>query len=272
MRIALAQMDIIWEDKQENRQKCEAFISGAKEQNVDLLLFPEMTLTGFSMNVEKIGESSPGKETIDWFKDKAVEFGMYLAFGYVEISEEESNSVNSKEIQKKIRGKNNLCIVSPQGTEILKYTKIHPFSFGGEDEFYIAGSNIVSTIIKDFCITPFICYDLRFPEVFQIASDKAELIIIIANWPKTRREHWVALLKARAIENQCYIAGVNRVGFGNGTEYVGDSMIIAPDGNILSKAELGDDEQVVIADLEKKVVSDLRSIFPLKTDRRKDLY
>jgi predicted amidohydrolase len=273
MRIALAQMDIIWEDKQENRQKCEAFISGAKEQNVDLLLFPEMTLTGFSMNVEKIGESSSGKETIDWFKGKAVEFGIHIAFGYVGISEEQSNSLSSKDMWKENKGKNNLCIVSPQGDEMISYTKIHPFSFAGEDEFFVAGNEVITARIDDFCIAPFICYDLRFPEIFQMASKEAELAIVIANWPKARREHWITLLKARAIENQCYVVGVNRVGIGDGIEYSGDSIVVDPNGTIIANAALNkEDEELIIATLDKNIVDTVRRNFPVKKDRREDIY
>ncbi len=283
MKIALAQMNIIWEDKQENRLKCEAFISGAKSRKADLIVFPEMTLTGFSMNVENIGESSSCKETIEWFKRKALEFGMHIAFGYVGIEEKESeNSENYKDgnyldkcindAKLSVKGKNNLCIVSPKGEEVVHYTKIHPFSFGGEDRFYLAGNDIVKARVGDFCVAPFICYDLRFPEVFQIASNNAQLIIVIANWPKMRREHWITLLKARAIENQCYVAGVNRVGIGDGIEYAGDSMVIDPNGEIISTATFEAGEEIIVADLDISVVEDIRRSFSMKGDRRKDLY
>jgi predicted amidohydrolase len=124
--------------------------------------------------------------------------------------------------------------------------------------------------MNDIIVSPFVCYDLRFPELFQIASRKAHLITIAASWPAERKEHWITLLKARAIENQCYIAGVNRIGEGNKVQYEGNSIIVNPYGEIISEAILG--EGIVSANVETSAVEKYRKDFPLKKDRRVELY
>ncbi|MEA4826593.1 MAG: carbon-nitrogen family hydrolase [Clostridium sp.] len=254
MKIALAQMDILWEDKENNKIKCENFIAQAKEKGADIIAFPEMTLTGFSQNVSKIGDTN--NETIDWFKNQSIKYGIYTCFGYVEKCD--------------LKGKNKLAVISPEGKEISSYTKIHPFSYGNEDKFYYKGTDINLFNIGDTVVSTAICYDLRFPEIFQAASKSAELIIVIANWPKSRIDAWITLLKARAIENQCYIAGVNRVGNGDGIEYCGDSMIVDPKGNVLASSR--DNEEIIIAEIDTKTVEQIRESFPYKMDRQEDLY
>ncbi len=237
-----------------NKERYIEFISNASNKQCDLVLFPEMTLTGFSMNVEKIGELN--LDTVNWFQEQAKKFNVHIGFGFVEKLQ------NGK-------GKNNCFIVSPLGKAISEYTKIHPFSFGTETTFYESGSELAFKV-NEFNLSTFICYDLRFPEIFQIASKKSELITVIANWPQARREHWITLLKARAIENQCYIAAVNRVGEGDGIAYSGDSMVIDPLGNII--AHIKDNEELIIADIHINQVEQLRNSFHLKKDRKEDLY
>jgi len=252
-------MNIMWEDKEKNKEKAQKFIEDASINNADLVLFPEMCLTGFSMNVENIGErpdSSLG--TTDWFLRKAKEFDIHIGFGHVEL-----HSSTKK-------GFNMFTIVSPTKGIISSYRKIHPFSFGLESLYYIGGDVLSAFNLMDFNISTFICYDLRFPEIFQIASRKSTLLTVSANWPKSRREHWITLLKARAIENQCYVAGINRVGIGDNIEYCGDSMVIDPLGNILCQSE--GVETLLLQDIFAVNVENTRKDFKLKKDRREDLY
>jgi len=253
MKLALAQLDIAWEDKPMNKETAIQFIKQAADEKVDMILFPEMALTGFSMNTSFIGENN--NETTEFFKKISCQFNILIGFGYVEGT---SNS------------KNKYSVVSPCGDELVNYTKIHPFSFGEETKFYQCGSQINLFNAFGFTIAPLICYDLRFPEVFQVASKTASLITLAANWPIERREHWITLLKARAIENQCYIAGINRVGEGNGLNYSGDSMIIDPLGNIISSLYMEDG--LIIADICVENVTKLRENFRLKDDRKEELY
>lgn len=254
MKIALAQMNIQFENKEKNKDKCLGFIKEAKDKACDLIIFPEMTLTGFSMNTKEIAEDN--NETIDWFKNKALNYGLYIGFGHV--------------IKVKEKGENRFTIVSPDSKEILSYAKIHPFSYSFEDKYFEGGNSILLTKINNFVVSSFICYDLRFPEIFQIASKECHLITVAANWPKSRRDNWITLLKARAIENQCYIVGVNAVGIINGYEYSGDSLIIDPIGRVIAMA--GNKEELIIAEIDINEVLHFRDHFPIKRDRREELY
>lgn len=259
MKIGLSQMNIIWEDKAANRKKVLEFIEAAKAQKVDLLLFPEMTLTGFSMEVDAMGENSHTEDsTIKWFQKEAKANSLYIAFGYI------YKGYNLT------KGKNNYVLVSPEGKLIYEYSKIHPFSYGLEAKYYDGGTEAYISKINNFPISTFICYDLRFPEIFQAVSHKAYLITVAANWPKTRREHWITLLKARAIENQCYIAGINRVGIGDNIEYCGDSLLIDPNGDVIAQGD--NKEQLLTAELSLDAVNRIRDSFHLKEDRQDELY
>jgi omega-amidase len=262
MRLALAQIDITWEDKEKNKEKILHFLNVASENKVELILFPEMTLTGFSMNItetaETVESSSSICNTVNWFLSSAKAYNLHIGFGHVELDP----------ITKK--GLNKFTVVSPKNKILSSYSKIHPFSFGLEANFF-TGGNLLSTFkLNNFNISTLICYDLRFPEVFQAASRESSLITVSANWPKSRRDHWITLLKARAIENQCYIAGINRVGIGDNIEYSGDSMLIDPYGNILCFNE--GNETLLIEDIHADKVIDLRKNFNLKADRREHLY
>jgi omega-amidase len=259
MKLALAQTDIHWEDKSKNKENYLRLIIKAAESAVDLILFPEMSLTGFSMNVNAISEKDNSESsTIEWFKSQAVANNINIGFGYVERPSCD------------VKGKNNYCVVSSNGDILSLYSKIHPFSYGLESQFYIGGDAISFFKLKDFIISTFVCYDLRFPEIFQAASRNAALITVAANWPKSRREHWITLLKARAIENQCYIAGINRVGVGNNIEYSGDSLLIDPLGDILLHGTAK--EELIIHDISVDEVYKTRESFRLKDDRRENLY
>ena len=152
----------------------------------------------------------------------------------------------------------------------MDYAKIHPFSFGAEAEHYVGGSALQFADVKGVPVSPMICYDLRFPEPFQVLSEKSKIITVIASWPTPRREHWMTLLKARAIENQCFILGVNRSGDGGGLSYIGDSMAVSPTGEVLAHVEGGNGLTIVDIDLDE--VDAYRSSFPLKVDRKVELY
>lgn len=269
MKLALAQLDIVWEDKTKNKETAIQFIKHATTENVDIIFFPEMTLTGFSMNTSLIGEDN--NETIEFFKEMSSKFNIFIGFGYVEGK---TNSKNKYSVVAPPIVHGGVPPVihrrMPQDNNLVNYTKIHPFSFGCETEFYQSGNEINYFDAFNFTIAPFICYDLRFPEIFQIASKSATLITVAANWPIDRREHWITLLKARAIENQCYIAGINRIGEGNGLTYSGDSMIVDPLGNVISSLYMN--KGLVIADISEDNVTQTREKFRLKEDRKESLY
>lgn len=254
MKIALGQIDIYWEEKEKNQEKCLEFIKRASSEGAEFIVFPEMTLTGFSMRTLKIGEKKA--ETVKWFSEKANAYDISIGFGFVEL---DGN-----------KGKNNFSICSKDKGEMVRYTKLHPFSYGAEDKYYLKGNAMKFFSLKEFNFSMFICYDLRFPEIFQAAGKKCDTILVIANWPESRRKHWIALLKARAIETQCYIIGVNRVGIGEGIKYSGDSMIVDPNGQVIKTVK--DREELIICDLNIDEVKKCRNEFKFKDDRREELY
>lgn len=257
MKIALAQSDTVWENKEKNIEKAEKMIMQAKAERCDLILFPEMSFTGFSMNVEKIGEIIQEDGWCDSSRrgsDLAKKYGIAVGFGYVERMGK--------------LGRNHYRIVGRDGEAKSDYVKLHPFSYGEEDRHYIAGDHIVQFQIRDVKMSIFICYDLRFPEPFQLASQNAEVLIVAANWPESRMAHWELLLRARAVENQCYVLGINRTGSGGTLLYTGGSMAIDPYGNVLER--LGEREGILFCQIERKIAEDWRVQFPQKKDRKEN--
>ncbi|MBP1544755.1 MAG: hypothetical protein J6A16_11730 [Oscillospiraceae bacterium] len=163
---------------------------------------------------------------------------------------------------------NRLAYADKQGQIQARYSKMHPFTYGGE--IFAKGSSPVCFCIDDMYIGLTICYDLRFPELYQELSKSCGCIIVSASWPKSRREHWLTLLRARAIENQCYIIGCNRTGNGDGIEYCGDSVVFSPDGLLV--ADGADRCGIVLCEISGQTVSEIRKAFPLKQDRRPVMY
>ncbi len=261
MKIALGQMQIYWENKRANLEKAEIYLKLSAERGTELFLLPEMSLTGFSMHTAKTKESKSKKETIAQIQRLAEKYHTAIGVGWV------------KDVGALCE--NHYSIVTPEG-RILDYAKLHPFRFAKETEYFRGGDSLPVLEYKGFQIGVQICYDLRFPEPFQILSKRADLIVVPANWPAVRSEHWKCLLKARAIENMVYVAGVNCAGEMEGVFYSGDSGIYAPDGTAL-KTELirlpgaCREEQTQICELENDV-SKRRERFPVKEDRREDLY
>lgn len=264
MRIALTSMDIRWEDKSVNREKCEELIKRASDSGARLILFPEMTLTGFTMNIEFCGEipaADMSTETIRFFLGKSREYGIAAGFGY--ISREEHAE----------KGKNHF-VVCDRGELLGDYVKIHPFSYGSEKLFYEGGNQLASVEIDDMKMGMFICYDLRFPEIFQKSSEENQVMAVIANWPKKRVSHWKSLLQARAIENQSAVIGVNRKGSGGGLEYESSTMAFDCGGEQMAMESIitsyGD--ECLLCDLNVKKIEQKRKEFPVRQDRKKELY
>ena len=163
------------------------------------------------------------------------------------------------------RPSNSFVLAGPDGT-VHRYRKIHPFSHAGEERYVRAGDRFVTVEVAGFRISMFVCYDLRFADEFwQLAAD-TDLYLVPANWPAKRREHWTTLLRSRAIENQAYVVGVNRVGEGNGLDYSGDSQIIDPLGRVLAAG--AHTETTLLADLSTDLVASTRDHFRFLPDRR----
>lgn len=254
LNVALVQLDLAWENPSENHRRAERRVREAAAAGARLVILPEMFPCGFSMRAASAesGMCEPeGGPTETWMQDVAAGMDLWILGG---IPEQSPNGAQNRAV-----------LVSPAG-EVRRYTKLHPFSFAGEHEHYAAGDEVVSWRVDGVRVTPFICYDLRFPEVFRQTVDQTDLYVVIANWPERRRAHWQALLLARAIENQAYVAGVNRVGDGDGMHYSGDSALISPSGERLVSA--AENEAVLVGQVDAAVVADTRARFPVLRDRR----
>ncbi|MDG1328915.1 MAG: nitrilase-related carbon-nitrogen hydrolase [Flavobacteriaceae bacterium] len=258
MKIALVSLNQIWEEKKVNKINCSKYIKDANLKSCDLIIFPEMTLTGFSLkNASSLSENMLQSTTLTFFKNEAVTNNIAIVFGLIARENDENY--------------NKLIFLSNKGEVIGDYNKIHPFSFSNENLFFKGGNKIQYSFFGGVNWGLSICFDLRFPEIYQIQSPKAEVIINIANWPEKRHNHWKTLIQARAIENQVYFIGVNRTGIdGNGLLYKESSMIVNPNGEI--EKEILKESELKVYDLNLDLVKKVRDTFPLVDDRKKEFY
>lgn len=248
MKISLVQPDTVWENRKENLRRLEVLIIPLFNKT-DIVVLPEMFNSGFSMNPDIISES-PGKETFSWMKNIAVRGNLGLCGSYA--------------IRENDRYFNRFVFVSP-GNEVWHYDKRHLFGMAGENNFFTPGRARLEFSFREVSISPFICYDLRFP-VWNRSKNKSDLIIYSANWPSARKAVWDTLTRARALENQCYVAAVNRTGTdGNGVLYCGDSRIINPFGEIISSAG-PEGECSVTGEISLQDLSRFRKKFPVLDD------
>jgi len=224
MNVVGLQFDIAWEDKPANFATVRRLLGWSRPARDSLVALPETFNTGFSLNADAILESEGG-ETHQFLAATAREFGVYL-MGSAPIRDAAG------------RGHNRALVFSPAGELLAFYDKMHPFSPANEASCYAAGGQPVSFRWGECTVSPFICYDVRFPEIFRAAAAKwrPELFVVIANFPDKRIRHWTRLLQARAIENQAYVIGVNRVGTDPQLSYNGHSLIIDPQGEIIADA------------------------------------
>jgi len=248
MKFTLIQTHIIWEDKVRNLERIGEMISSIPG-GTDLVILPEMFNTGFSMNPAELAEP-PESVTSDWMHDMAAKYNSAICGSY--IVSENSNFYNR------------WIFVSLDG-EISIYDKRHLFSISGEEALFTRGEKRVVFNFKGIRICPNVCYDLRFP-VWSRNRNDYDLLINSANWPESRRDVWITLLKARALENQCFVAGVNRIGIdGAGIRYCGDSMILGPKGELVTEGKQNE-ESIVSGDISFDELADFRRKFPVWKD------
>jgi predicted amidohydrolase len=254
MKIALLQTDIAWEDVAENHRRAARLLEEAAAGGARLAILPEMFSTGFSMEAQRVAQP-PGGPSESFLREQAASRNLWILASIPESGEPSP--------------RNMALLVSPRGA-VTRYAKIHPFSFAGEHRKYTAGDRVVTADVEGVRVTPFVCYDLRFPEPFRLAAAETDLFVVVANWPEERREHWRLLLRARAVENQAYVAGVNRVGDGGRLHYAGDSSLISPSGETLAAGD--DQERLLLCDVDVKRVAETRACFPFLNDRRPQAY
>jgi len=252
MKVAAIQHDIVWEDPEANFARLAPLIEHAVAEGARLVVLPEMYSTGFSMDVNRVAEQVDGPST-RFLLDQATQHGVWVAGSLPERAEGQQLPANR------------LVLAAPDGSA-HRYSKIHPFSYAREHEHYVGGDTHVTVDVEGLRTSLFVCYDLRFADEFWVLAPSTDCYLVVANWPESRRGHWRALLEARAIENQAYVVGVNRVGSGGKLAYVGDTMIIGPEGTVL--AEGSDRESVLVADVDPAHVADVRARYPFLQDRR----
>jgi omega-amidase len=252
MRIAVVQHDIAWEDPAATRARVQPLIATAVAGGARLVVLTEMYATGFSMDTERIAEEAGGPNEA-FLVSAATTHGVWVAASVAQHVPGEALPQNMG------------LLISPSG-EVHRYPKIHPFSYADEDKHYAAGRKTLTVDVEGVRVSLLICYDLRFADTFWDIALDTDCYLVVANWPAPRREHWRTLLAARAIENQAYVVGANRVGDAPGPlPHTGDSRIVDPLGAVLAEASLV--ETVLFADVDAARVAAVRRDLPFLPDR-----
>ncbi|MBE7187274.1 nitrilase-related carbon-nitrogen hydrolase [Jatrophihabitans endophyticus] len=267
MKVGLVQHDIAWEDAAATRTRVEPMIAAAAAGGAELVVLTEMFATGFSMAPERIAEPEGGP-TETFLLEQAARHHVTLVASIAQRGPD--------------GGHRNAGVVARPDGGVERYAKIHPFGYAGENEVYVAGRDFLTTRIGDLRVTVFVCYDLRFADEFWATGPDTDLFVVPANWPAARQGHWDALLVARAIENQAYIAGVNRVGDAPGgvggaggaggagasgpLVHAGGTVLVDPLGTVLARAAAV--ETVLVVDVDPRHVARIRTDFPFLADRR----
>lgn len=254
LKVTIVQIDQAWENKQANLNKYQEIFE--KLENTDLIVLPEMFNTGFSMNVDQLAEPWSNSSSLSFLQKWSSKLNAAI---YTSLIIEENKKCYNRGV-----------FIYPDG-KIEFYDKRKSFGLAGEDKFFTAGKNEKIVSLKDWKINLQICYDLRFPELIRNRIDEEgqavyDLLVYVANWPEKRASHWKTLLVARAIENQCYVVGVNRIGEDkNHLIYSGDSKIVSPLGVCLSDSNSGI-EVINTIKLSKNELIETRKMLPFLKD------
>ncbi|HEY0997988.1 MAG TPA: carbon-nitrogen family hydrolase [Gemmatimonadaceae bacterium] len=252
LRVALGEYDTGWHDPATSLARAGTLVADAARQGARLVVLPEMCTTGFTMDTAWAEPVEGG--SVQALAALARAHGVHLIAG---VSLREPTPAGE-------RAFNTALVFGPDGALSGMYRKQRLFAYAGEHESFAAGGVPLTCAIEGLRVSPFVCYDLRFPELFREVARDTDAIVVIANWPVTRREHWLALLRARAIENQCWVVGVNRTGEAHGLTYRGDSVVFDPWGEQVAAAG---GEGVTCADLDPGRVAEIRERFPFLRDR-----
>lgn len=256
MKCCSAQIQSCWEDPVATLEKIEPCIRQAASSDAALIAFPEQFATGWDPHSHHHIEDLSGP----------------IVSGLVTYAAEYSISILGSFRQRHDLLPTNTCVIIREDGSIAgQYAKMHPFSFAGEDRWYAPGDGISVFRLEGVVLGIAICYDLRFPELFRIYADKGvHGVVVPSAWPESRIRQWELFIRARAVENQMYIIGVNTTGKNPVDAYNGDSMTAGPDGSIIARA--GNHEALLFSDLDAETVEDVRRHFPVYQDKRSDLY
>lgn len=252
LTIAAVQMDLAWEDRAENHRRARRWAEQAAGAGARLVVLPEMFATGFSMQPAVTAEPADGP-TPSFLRELAASLDVAVIGGYVRATAP-GRAVNAA------------LAVDRDGSTLAEYHKTHLVGILGEHEAHDAGAAPRPFELAGVGMACFVCYDLRFPELFRLVADQSALVLVIASWPQVRQAHWDALLPARAIENQLFVVGVNRVGSGGGLDFTGGSTIIDPLGRCLAHG--GANEGLVTTTVDLDQVAEVRRQLPFLPDRR----
>ncbi|HEX9969453.1 MAG TPA: nitrilase-related carbon-nitrogen hydrolase [Acidimicrobiales bacterium] len=252
LRVAAVQHEIVWEDGAATRAQVRPMVEEAADRGARLVVLPEMWPTGFSMAVDRVAEPVDGPSTA-FLLEHAQRHDIWLG-GSIAIREDGAE-----------RPRNCFVLAAPDGT-VHRYAKRHLFSPEGEDRCYEPGDELVTVDVDGVRCTLFVCYDLRFADAFWATATRTDCYLVVANWPGKRGHHWRTLLRARAIENQAYVVGVNRAGRDPHVEYTGASAVIDPFGE--AGVEADERACVIVADVDPALVRQARHDFRFLDDRR----
>jgi predicted amidohydrolase len=228
------------------------YAAEAQASGADLLILPEMFSTGFSLNPQITAETKEGP-TLRFLTNLARNRRLHIIAGVALEAPRD-------------RARNTAIVIDDRGREVALYTKMQLFSFVEEEKYHVRGTAPIVFPLFGLNCTCFICYDLRFPSLFRSVNHRCEVYFVIASWPATRQRHWDVLLQARAVENQAYVVGVNRIGKGGGLSYTGGSRIFDPLGDEIANAS--SDERLIFCDIDKNLVRKIRKEMPFLKDRR----
>ncbi|MCW2495556.1 nitrilase-related carbon-nitrogen hydrolase [Jatrophihabitans sp.] len=251
MKIAGIQHDIVWQDAEATHALVAPMIAAAAAGGARLIVLTEMFATGFCIDPEPIAQDEGGASEQFLLQQAALHDAYLIA------------SVAQRGADGQYR--NNAIVAAPTG-EVWRYAKIHPFTYTREHENYTAGDQFLTVDIDGVRTSVFVCYDLRFADEFWAVAADTDLYVVVANWPESRSEHWKLLLRARAIENQAYVVGVNRIGVADRLTYTGDSAVIDPLGRTL--AEASRTATVISSVIDPETVTSTRDGLPFLADRR----
>lgn len=257
LKAACMQMDIVFGKPEANREKADALIRRLSGR-ADLIVLPELWTTGYDLaRLPEIADRE-GEETKRFFKRKAEEEGVHIIGGSV-----------AKRTETGIT--NTMFVVNREGELAGEYSKLHLFRLMDEHLYLQAGRDLGLFRLQGVRCAGVICYDIRFPEwIRSHTAEGAEVVFVVAEWPLVRVQHWRHLLISRAIENQCYVVACNRAGTDPQNTFAGHSMIIDPWGEVV--AEGGEEESVIIGEIDLERVRDVRRQIPIFQDRRPELY
>ncbi|MFC0477276.1 carbon-nitrogen family hydrolase [Robertmurraya beringensis] len=258
MRVSCIQMDISFGNVEENFQKAERLIESAMAEKPDLVILPELWTTGYDLTRLDVLADLEAKKSIEFLQKLAKKHHVHIVGG--SVASQENNGVY-----------NTMLVISNEGELVSTYSKAHLFKLMNEHEHLQSGSTNGMFALDKNLFAGFICYDIRFPEWIRAhTTEGAETIVVVAEWPLPRLNHWRSLLIARAIENQCFVIACNRSGSDPDNVFAGHSLIINPWGEVIAE---GDElESIVTGQIDLAEVKKVRNTIPIFSDRRTDLY